>query len=345
MKLQVAEACAGLRYLFPLMSFGFLIGYLYRGALWHRVLIFLSTIPITILMNSFRIGVIGVTVDKWGIEMAEGFLHDFEGWVVFMGCITLLFVEIALFQLFSNQRQSVFDLINLGVPKVAIKFSDFNLYTRGQRPFLAGITLLIVLTPYFATLSERSEAAPARQSFAHFPLSLNGWKGREGAIEREIISTLQFSDYVIADYQHGNDASSVNFYSAWYASQKKGASIHSPRSCIPGGGWRIESLDQHNVPDVKRANGQPLRVNRAVIKQGDIANVVYYWFEGRDRVITNEYMAKWYIFWDSLTRSRTDGALIRVVAAVPSGASVDAADQHLQHFLRDFYPLIPAYVP
>ena len=61
-KLQVVEACSGLNYLFPLMSFGFLLACLYRGAFWQRALLFLSTVPITILMNSFRIGVIGVLV-------------------------------------------------------------------------------------------------------------------------------------------------------------------------------------------------------------------------------------------------------------------------------------------
>jgi exosortase D (VPLPA-CTERM-specific) len=345
MQLQVAEACAGLRYLFPLMSFGFLIGYLYRGKLWQRIFIFFSTIPITILMNSIRIGVIGVTVDKWGIEMAEGFLHDFEGWVVFMSCIALLFVEIALFQLFSTQRRSVFDLINLDTPKLTIKLSDFHLDTHKQRAFLAGVVLLVLVTPYFATLSERSETSPARQTFAHFPLSWKGWTGHEGAIEKDIVSTLQFSDYITADYRYDNDNTAVNFYSAWYASQKKGASIHSPRSCMPGGGWRIESLSQLDVPGLKRADGTGLRVNRAVISKGDFANVVYYWFEGRNRVITNEYIAKWYIFWDSLTRSRSDGALMRVVIPVQQGMSIKAADERLQHFVRDFYPLIPAYVP
>jgi exosortase len=52
-KLQVAEACNGLRYLFPLMALGFIAAYLFKGALWKRAVIFLSTIPITILMNSF----------------------------------------------------------------------------------------------------------------------------------------------------------------------------------------------------------------------------------------------------------------------------------------------------
>ena len=89
-QLQVVEACSGLRYLFPLMSFGFLIAYIYRGPFWQRAVIFLSTIPITVLMNSFRIGVIGITVEHWGIAAAEGFLHDFEGWFVFMACLGVL---------------------------------------------------------------------------------------------------------------------------------------------------------------------------------------------------------------------------------------------------------------
>jgi exosortase D (VPLPA-CTERM-specific) len=344
-QLQVAEACSGLRYLFPLMSFGFLIGYLYRGSLLQRITIFLTTIPITVLMNSFRIGVIGVTVDKWGIEMAEGFLHDFEGWVVFMGCVGILFLEIALFQFSSAQKRGVFDLINLDIPKLSISPQDFHFSIKKQLPFLVALGLLLITTPYLTTLSERIEIAPARQSFVHFPLAYKNWTGREGALEQNVIETLKFSDYIIADYQTSDDYSPVNFYMAWYESQKKGAAIHSPRSCIPGGGWRIENLSQVNIPNVLRTNGAPLRVNRVLIRKGDYTNVVYYWFEGRGRDITNEYMAKWYIFWDSLTRSRSDGALIRVVAGVSTGESIEAADQHLQHFLKDFYPLIPAYVP
>ena len=80
-QLAVAEACSGLRYLFPLMSFGFLCAVLFQAPLWQRAVVFLSSIPITLLMNSLRIGVIGILVNNYGIEQAEGFLHDFEGWV------------------------------------------------------------------------------------------------------------------------------------------------------------------------------------------------------------------------------------------------------------------------
>lgn len=99
------------------------------------------------------------------------------------------------------------------------------------------------------------------------------------------------------------------------------------------------------MPEIKNTVGSPLHVNRTVIKKGDETTLVYYWFEGRKRNITNEYAAKWFIFWDSLKQSRSDGALVRVLTSVPAGTSVDAADQRLQDFLRDFYPILPTYVP
>ena len=54
------------------MTLSFIIAYLYRGPVWKRVVVFLSSIPITVLMNSLRIGFIGITVDHWGAGMAEG---------------------------------------------------------------------------------------------------------------------------------------------------------------------------------------------------------------------------------------------------------------------------------
>ena len=89
--LQVAEACSGLRYLFPIMSFTYVFAVLYRGPLWHKLVLLLSAVPVAVMMNALRIGIIGVLVDRYGIAQAEGFLHVFEGWVVFLSCIAILF--------------------------------------------------------------------------------------------------------------------------------------------------------------------------------------------------------------------------------------------------------------
>jgi EpsI family protein len=136
----------------------------------------------------------------------------------------------------------------------------------------------------------------------------------------------------------------VNFYVAYYASQRKGESAHSPRSCIPGGGWEIASLTQRDVDGVSVA-GQPLRVNRVLIQKGDSKQVVYYWFQQRGRIITNEYLVKWYLFWDALTRNRTDGALVRLVASVGPGQNEQEADAQLSTFAASVSSPLEKYIP
>ena len=119
-QLQVAEACNGLRYLFPLMSFGFLFAVLYSGPWWHRTILFLATIPITIIINSFRIGMIGVLVDGYGIEQAEGFLHYFEGWIIFVACVALLFGTAYLLSRLGRLGKPLGEILDFGTDNLSI---------------------------------------------------------------------------------------------------------------------------------------------------------------------------------------------------------------------------------
>ena len=72
--------------------------------------------------------------------------------------------------------------------------------------------------------------------------------------------------------------------------------------------------------------------------------LVYYWFEGRGRYLTNDYVAKAYTGLDALTRGRTDGALVRVITPIQAGATVEEADDHLQEFLGLVLPNLPRFV-
>ena len=340
-QLQVVEACSGLNYLFPLMSFGFLIAVLYLGKAWHRWVIFLATIPITVLMNSFRIGIIGVTVEYWGIEAAEGFLHSFEGWFVFMACLGLLALLIWVMNL--GTGRGVFDLIDLNYPTL----KEIQQAPSGKRdsmsPLIATTILCLLFVPASFVFSDREEVVPARQSFATFPLLQGEWIGREDAIETDVLDVLQLHDYILADYTRKSDPIPVNFYVAYYDSQRTGTSIHSPRSCIPGGGWEITQLGELDLSDSLGMEGP--KVNRAIIQLGNHRQLVYYWFQQRGRIITNEYLAKWYLFLDGLMLSRSDGALVRLVTPIPEGMDEEQADQRLQAFLREFYHSLPDYIP
>lgn len=341
-RLEVAEACNGLRYLFPLMTIGFIVAYFFQAPFWQRALVFISTIPITVLMNSFRIGVIGVMVEYWGPRMADGFLHDFEGWAVFMMSFGILFVEMIVLYRLTGGKKPFRDIF--GIPQSATPISENVVRDEGCPRALIGATV-IVLAWFGATvtLPERVEVIPDRPAFYEFPTTHGEWTGTRERLEDVYLTALKLTDYLLINYVD-KERVPLNFYVAYYDSQRKGESAHSPRSCLPGDGWEIESLTQRTIDGVT-VGDRPLRANRVLIRKGDSRQLVYYWFQQRGRAITNEYLVKWFIFWDALTRNRTDGALVRVVVPVASFQEVAAQDAMVASFIEDFAMDIRRHIP
>lgn len=341
-RLQVVDACSGLRYLFPLMTLSFIAAYFFKGAFWKRVVIFLSSIPITVLMNSFRIGVIGAMVDWWGKAMAEGFLHDFEGWAVFMACTAILMLEMWILAKVGSGHKPLREVFGLEFP--APTPTDAVVKRRAiPLPLMTAGFFLIITAISTTFIGQRTEIIPARANFSELPMIIGAWQGKRDQMESIYIDALKFDDYILADFLDSNK-NYVNLYVAYYNSQRKGESAHSPRTCIPGGGWQITSFSQHRIDNVAVA-GQSLLVNRAVIQKGENRQLVYYWFQQRGRIITNEYLVKWYLFWDALTRNRTDGSLVRLTAFVPPGSPIENADSQLADFARSVFVPLKAYIP
>jgi exosortase D (VPLPA-CTERM-specific) len=341
-KLQVVDACSGLRYLFPLVSLAFIAAYLFRVAFWKKAIVFLSSVPITIFMNSFRIGVIGVLVNTWGQEQADGFLHYFEGWVVFMACIAILILEMMLLNLIGRDRRRFSEVFGLEFPK---PFQDD--ITFRKRPIssvhygIIGAVALIVIASIYIKVAE--EVRPERMTFNHFPLQVGDWNGSDDKLQDFYLDALKLDDYLLGDY-YNPSGEMVNFYVAYYASQQAGSAAHSPRTCIPGGGWRIGDAKEIELPGLKM-NHQPVHVNRLVIKRGEFKQLVYYWFQQRGRSITNEWLVKWYLFQDALTMHRTDGALIRLTTLIKDGEDWNDGDRRLSQFAEDAIPVLEGYLP
>jgi len=341
-QLQVVEACSGLRYLYPLMGVGFIVVYLYQVEFWKRALVFVSTIPVTILMNSFRIGVIGILVDNWGIGMAEGFLHYFEGWVIFIACLAILLLEMWLLNRIGKTPRSfgeVFALPDARLPPL----EDCEEKTRDiPRPFLACVVLVAISLVIVKAIDTRDEIIPEREQFVSFPLYFEHWRGEQDNLEPIVTEKLALTDYLLNNYARDGGVP-VNFYVAYYASQRKGVSPHSPRVCVPGGGWSITDIERTQV----RLEGRelPLNVNRAIIQNGMHRQLVYYWFKQRGRDIANEYWMKWYLLTDSLSRNRTDGSLVRLTTPILPNEKEADAEKRLNEFLSVVDPKLDMYVP
>jgi exosortase D (VPLPA-CTERM-specific) len=294
------------------------------------------------LMNSIRVGTIGVMVEHWGIGMAEGFLHEFQGWMVFMISTLMMLGEIVVLNGIGHESGTWRQLFGVEFP--APTPSGAAIRQRSlPTSFIAASALLLVFIVVTLTIPRPAEIFPARVSFVEFPMGLGGWHGRRSTLESVFTDQLMLDDYLLADYVNGA-GDVANLYIAYYDSQRKGEAVHSPRSCLPGGGWQMRDFGQRDLQSVS-INGKPLRVNRTLIELGNQRQLVYYWFQQRGRTIDNEFAVKWYLFWDALTRHRTDGALVRVITAIPAASSEAEADRRLEDLVSRVVPDLTRFVP
>ncbi|MFT5083015.1 MAG: exosortase D (VPLPA-CTERM-specific) [Lentisphaeria bacterium] len=335
-KLHVVEACSGMRYLFPLMSIGFVAAYFYRANYWKKMLVFVTTIPVTIVMNSIRIGITGLLVENYGSTVAEGFLHDFEGWVVFLLCLLVLLCEVYLLEQFTG-KASIFDVFMRG-PGRQVAAKKGKVKPILSKPSLAILVFLVTSFWLFQSLDDQQTGSVKQVSFASFPLHLGEWTGIDVALDDAIVRGLGVTDYLQVDYKNiVKPSQAINLYVAYYDNQRKGVSPHSPKVCMPGGGWEITQFNRVTL------NGMP--VNRSLVQKGEQSQLVYYWFVERGQVVANEYIKKWMLFRDALTLNRTDGSLVRVVTPILQNETIEDAEARIAGFVGIAQPRIQNYLP
>ncbi len=343
-KLLVAEACSGLRYLFPILSFSYLVAILYRGPLWHKVVLLLAAAPITVLMNSVRIGIIGVLVDSYGIGHAEGFLHFFEGWVIFTVCVAILFLMAVALQRLTTDPKPLGEAIDLDTTGlVGVAKNVQSVQPSVALGVGAAITLSVsVLWTVVESPVDRIQIE--RAPFAHFPSQISDWSGSRATLSPDVERVLGATDYLNTSFATSDRSEYVNMFVAFYDKQTDGDGIHSPEICLPVGGWEIFSLQPHLIDTGVPGYGS-FEVNRAVIQKELSQQLVYYWFEQRGKRETNDFVAKISVLIDSLTIGRTDGALVRYVTPIAPNETVEDADARLQEFIGESIGHLPRFVP
>jgi EpsI family protein len=228
--------------------------------------------------------------------------------------------------------------------------------TTGGAPWAFAVAV-VLMGGAWGLLASRSrpEATVIRQPFAEFPLSLDGWRGQDVKIDERVLELLKLSDHVMRVYtpaatgaaaagafdeRQRQSTSPVWLYVGFYGSQRTGATYHSPKNCLPGGGWQFRSTETVTgaVPGVPGA-----AINRVVIEKGFDRQLILYWYQDRGRVVASEYAAKAYLIWDATTRNRTDGALVRI--STPVAGSEEEAFRHALDFLRASWEPLLRHLP
>jgi EpsI family protein len=174
------------------------------------------------------------------------------------------------------------------------------------------IIVLLAGSAVFGARAVATERAVAREPLAALPLQIDDWRGRDGRpLADDVVAQLGVDDYVHRTYVSGAGAA-VSLYAGYYQSQRQGDTIHSPQNCLPGAGWRPTSSTVVAIP----AAGRAAEVNQYMIQKGMERQVVLYWYQGRGRVVANEYWNKAFLMWDAAVLHRTNGGLVRIMAPV-----------------------------
>jgi EpsI family protein len=207
--------------------------------------------------------------------------------------------------------------------------------------FAVLLVLILVAGVLVNAWSYLGEARVERKELKDFPQSIGAWQktGNDQILDAETLKVLRASDYLLRDFRLA-DGRVANLYVGYYASQRTGATYHSPLNCLPGSGW---TLSEPGKATIALPDGSSFVANKYVIQNGDYKSMMIYWYQGRGRNVASEYWGKVYTVFDSVRLRRSDGAMVRVT--VPIGASEAAAEQTAVEFASSASNVLPEYVP
>ena len=186
------------------------------------------------------------------------------------------------------------------------------------------------------------EAHVSRQALKDFPAELGAWRqdGADTRFDAETENALRADDYVLRNYALP-DGRWASLYVGYYASQRSGATYHSPLNCLPGSGW---TMDNARVIKIIPAGGAPaFEANRYLVQKDDTRELMIYWYQGRGRAVASEYWGKFYTVLDGVRRRRSDGAMVRIL--VPVGQNETEAVATAMDLAAQAAPLLPRFVP
>lgn len=203
------------------------------------------------------------------------------------------------------------------------------------------LTLLIAGGLLVNAWAYLGEAHVDRKQLNSFPKQIDSWQqvGGDEQFDERTMAVLRASDYLLRNYQTA-DGRVLNFYVGYYASQRDGATYHSPLNCLPGSGWVMSDPDRVTISP----RGRPAFVaNKYIIQNGDHKELLLYWYQGRGRAVASEYWGKIYTVIDSVRRRRSDGAMVRITTPIES-SEADALKASLA-LAAETSTILPEFIP
>jgi len=205
------------------------------------------------------------------------------------------------------------------------------------------LTAVILGAGMFTARAAGPETPVNRPALASLPRTLGAWSAPVDApLAKDAIAVLGVDDYLSRTYVNAASRQPVHLYVGYYGSQRQGDSIHSPQNCLPGAGWQAVEGERRPID----LGGGAVTVNRYLIEKGLDRQLVLYWYQGRGRIVANEYANKFWLMIDAARLHRSNGALVRVITPIGRGEQPQAAaEAALTEFTRSLFPHLNTYLP
>jgi exosortase D (VPLPA-CTERM-specific) len=327
-QLQVVEACSGLRYILALLALGVVFVYFFERIRWKQIVLVLSTIPTAILSNALRIAITGYLAQNYSLRFAEGFFHGFSGWLIFIFALFIMFnfylILRLLFPKNPGQKGSALSL------KSQLQVS--NPIHHIIAVFIASGFLLVV-----STLSYATAALPQvriQNGFTQFPLKINGWQGRVETIDTKIIELSGAEDAFNGIYR-SQTGDIISLYIGYRGSPfvESENFFHSPSVCLPSVGWSTLAISNHEISGVPVFD--KIVVRKMLIEKMGYRQLVYYWFQTKNRVSSNVNVNRLHLMVHALRKDITHDLFIRPMTPLKPTETVKNAGDRLDQFVRD----------
>jgi len=340
-QLQVVDACNGLRYVFPLLAIGIIYAYLFERIAWKRVFCVVITVPIAILTNALRIGITGILTNFYGPSVAEGFFHDFSGWILFMASSFMLFLIGRILKFFPPKENKI-EKPDPAVPEKSDTPRQMMMGSGGSGPFVISVAVLVVV----AGLSLSTKALPPvviQGGIAGFPPVFSSWSGQASPVDPEIIEMSGAEQAFNGSYRNaqGEEVSLyIGYRGTAFLSNEN--FFHSPTVCLPSSGWETHEVTTRTIDSVPFFGR--LTVSRMIISSMGSKAVVYFWFQTKNKATHDKSINRFDLALHAIRRDNTHDLFIRTITYTKPGEAMNDSEQRMDGFVRDMMAALLRYL-
>jgi EpsI family protein len=205
------------------------------------------------------------------------------------------------------------------------------------------VLLMCAATWYVMQSTSEVEPVPIKKTLALFPHVIGEYTlSNAFQSSSEVVELLGVDDYIQYNYIRP-DGRRINLYVGYYEVVGMGKGYHSPKNCIPGGGWGIDRVEGRQIQSATDA-ASASTISEMIIRRGNEYQVVFYWYQNRGRIIASEYSEKIYQILDAIFKSRRDGSFVRIMASVADN-DIAATEADLKEFSEIVMTQLKDYLP